>query len=25
VLVRHRDNIARLRRGDEASLRAPDH
>ncbi len=25
VLVRHRDNVARLRRGDESSLRGPDH
>ncbi len=24
VLVRHRDNLARLRRGDEAAFRAPD-
>ncbi len=25
VVVRHRDNIDRLRRGDESSLRGPDH
>jgi glycerol-3-phosphate acyltransferase PlsY len=25
VVLRHRDNIDRLRRGEEASLRSPDH